>query len=49
MQKFADNPETAKELGNRGYLFSENGDIPDIEKHVCDIEEIYKQLLRSKI
>jgi glycosyltransferase involved in cell wall biosynthesis len=49
MQRFADNPEMAKKLGNRGYLFSENGDIPSIEKHVCDIEEIYKQLLRNKI
>jgi len=49
MQKFADNPKMARELGDKGYLFSENGDIPDIEKHVHDIEEIYKQLLRNKV
>jgi glycosyltransferase involved in cell wall biosynthesis len=49
MQKFVDNPEIAKKLGNRGYLFSENGDIPDIGKHIRDIEGIYQQLLGNKI
>ena len=48
MQRFADNPDWAKELGDRGYLFSDNGDIPNIERHVIDIENIYKKLLGGK-
>jgi glycosyltransferase involved in cell wall biosynthesis len=48
MQRFADSPDLAKELGRRGYLFSGNGDIPDIERHVIDIENIYKKLLGGK-
>jgi glycosyltransferase involved in cell wall biosynthesis len=49
MQKFINNPKLAKDLGNRGYLLNENGDIPSIEEHVCDIENVYKQLAGNKI
>ena len=48
MQKLADNPEWAKKLGNRGYLFSDNGDIPSIEEHILAIENIYERLLGGK-
>jgi len=48
MQKLADNPEWAKKLGNRGYLFSDNGDIPSIEEHILAIEKIYQKLLGGK-
>lgn len=53
MQRFVDNPEKAKELGKRGYLNSESGDIPGIKQQVLDIEKIYARLLvrrdRSKV
>ena len=45
MQRFVDDPELAKRLGARGYVFSENGDIPDVENHVREIEKLYAQVL----
>jgi len=48
MQRLADNPALAKKLGERGYLFSEDGNIPNIGEHVRDIEELYNQLLKCK-
>jgi glycosyltransferase involved in cell wall biosynthesis/MoaA/NifB/PqqE/SkfB family radical SAM enzyme len=48
MQRFADNPGLARELGERGYLFDENGDIPSIEAHVAEIEALYEQSLSRR-
>jgi len=50
MQRFVDDPALAVQLGERGYLFSESGDIPSIDTHVADVEAIYAQVLdqRSK-
>ncbi len=48
MQRFVDDPELAKNLGARGYLFSDSGDIPDIESHVVEIEKLYVQALRRR-
>ena len=48
MQRFVDDPSLASRLGERGYLFSESGDIPGIESHVRDIEGLYEQALRRK-
>ncbi|MCG3174797.1 MAG: D-inositol-3-phosphate glycosyltransferase [Myxococcota bacterium] len=45
MQRLADDPDFAVRLGARGYLFSESGDIPDIDSHVRDIETLYKQVI----
>lgn len=45
MQRFVDDPELAHRLGARGYLFSEDGDIPDVEQHVRDIESLYEGVL----
>lgn len=44
MQKIVDNPTLANTLGNRGYLYSQNGDIPSIEEHVKHIEAIYHRI-----
>lgn len=41
MQLFVDNPELGKQLGKRGYLYSEDGQIPDMEEHVQRIEKLY--------
>ncbi|MEL6698951.1 MAG: glycosyltransferase [Bacteroidota bacterium] len=41
------NPEEMKQLGNRGYLFSSDGQIPDIHQHVADLEDLYESLINS--
>lgn len=41
MTRLAQNPARAKQLGNRGYLFSTNGRIPDIQEHASVLENIY--------
>ena len=48
MQRFVNAPELAAELGARGYLYSETGDVPDIETHVRQIEALYSQVVRRR-
>jgi len=48
MQRLADSPEFAVQLGARGYLYSDSGDIPSIEQHVRDVEDIYERVLRRR-
>ena len=43
MQRFLDNPKLAEQLGDRGYLKCETGDIPGINEHVRSLELHYKQ------
>lgn len=45
MQRLFDDPELARKLGQRGYLFSDDGEIPDIQSHVVDLEEQYKRVM----
>lgn len=45
MQRFVDDPELARRLGARGYLFSDSGDIPDIEQDVREVERLYNRVL----
>jgi len=45
MQRLVDAPELARQLGQRGYLFSDDGQIPDIQSHVVDLEEQYKRVM----
>jgi glycosyltransferase involved in cell wall biosynthesis len=45
MQRLLDEPGLAEKLGQRGYVQSDNGDIPDLETHVADIEAIYRTVL----
>ena len=47
MQRFVDDPAFARRLGERGYVFSESGDIPAIESHVHEVERIY-ELVRQR-
>lgn len=44
MQRLVDDPGLARRLGERGYPFSESGDIPSVDEHVADIEAIYDDL-----
>jgi len=48
MQRLSDDPDLARRLGERGYLQSDSGDIPDIETHVAEIERLYERLLRRR-
>lgn len=48
MQRLADDPALASRLGTRGYLQSDTGDIPSIEKHVDDIERIYARMIKRR-
>ena len=41
MQRLVDDPKFSQRLGNRGYLYSPSGDIPDIDAHVRDVERLY--------
>jgi glycosyltransferase involved in cell wall biosynthesis len=45
MQRFVDNPEFAEKLGQRGYLFSDDGQIPAIEQHILTLEAQYKRVM----
>jgi MoaA/NifB/PqqE/SkfB family radical SAM enzyme len=43
------NPEFMKELGRKGYLFSEDGSIPGIQDHCKELEKLYKTVQQHKI
>lgn len=45
MQRLVDDPKLARKLGQRGYLFSDDGEIPAIQSHVVDLEEQYKRVM----
>ncbi|MDE0703642.1 MAG: glycosyltransferase, partial [Rhodospirillaceae bacterium] len=48
MQQFVDDPALARRLGRRGYLYSQNGDVPAIEDHVRAVERIYERVLKRR-
>ena len=48
MQRFVDDPAFARQLGERGYLQSADGNIPAMRQHVQMIEALYTQVLLSR-
>ena len=48
MQRLVRDPDLARRLGERGYLFSDSGDVPAIEDHVRDIERLYEDVLARR-
>jgi glycosyltransferase involved in cell wall biosynthesis len=48
MQRFVDDPAFASQLGERGYLQSEDGNIPDMQQHVQLIEALYTHVLHAR-
>ena len=48
MQRLVDDPQLARRLGQRGYLFNASGDIPSTEEHVAEIEAIYEGAIRRR-
>ena len=45
MQRLRDDPALARQLGERGYLFSNDGDIPAIDQHIVDLEALYQRVM----
>jgi len=48
MQKAIDNPDQLADLGARGYLYSEDGQIPSKEEHAASVIRYYEALLGKK-
>ena len=48
MQRFVDDPDLARSLGQRGYVFSDDGDVPAIEDHVAEVERLYERILKRR-
>ena len=48
MQRLANDPELAMQLGRRGYLQSTDGNVPDIRNHALAVEGLYSNLLRQR-
>jgi len=48
MQRLVDEPELGPCLGRRGYLQSEDGNVPSINQHVTEIEGLYRSILSTK-
>ena len=48
MQRLADDPSLPTRLGARGYLYSDDGDIPGVEHHVREVEALYDRVLRRR-
>lgn len=48
MQRLADDPDFAQRLGNRGYLQSADGNVPDVQSHALAVEEIYRNLIAAR-
>ena len=48
MQRFVDDPDLARRLGLRGYVFSDDGNVPAIEDHVREVERLYERVLKRR-
>ena len=47
-KKFIADPDWASKLGRRGYLYGDNGDVPDIGEHVLAIENLYRRVISER-
>ena len=47
MQRFVDDPALARRLGDRGYLYDDQGDVPAIDAHVEAVEGVYRRVIRG--
>jgi len=48
MQRLVDDPEYTEQLAKRGYLQSDDGNIPGTAQHVKAVEELYGYVLSTK-
>ncbi|MEI6556428.1 MAG: glycosyltransferase [Paludibacter sp.] len=44
-----EHPETMESLGNKGYLYSPDGNIPDIKDHCQELNNIYNRFINKKL
>tara|TARA_B000000565_G_scaffold216995_3_gene170806 strand:+ start:16942 stop:18243 length:1302 start_codon:yes stop_codon:yes gene_type:complete len=49
MSRLAKDSNLYSRIANSGYLFSANSQIPKMEDHIREIEEIYKKAIREKV
>jgi MoaA/NifB/PqqE/SkfB family radical SAM enzyme len=49
MQRCIDSPELIKNFGKRGYLYTETGDVQDINTHASEIERLYNIAIKRNI
>ena len=49
MRRLADDPALARRLGARGYVQSEDGDVPDMTRHALAVEKIYQDLIHPPL
>ncbi len=47
MQRFVDAPALARHLGTRGYLYSADGDVPSMLRHIEAVKAIYRGVMSS--
>lgn len=48
MARFVEDPALAVRLGNHGYPNAQDGEVPSMEQHSLEIEELYRACLRSR-
>ena len=48
MQRFVDDPELARRLGQRGYAFRDDGDVAGISDHAREVERLYRLVLERR-
>lgn len=48
MERLAANPEWARAMGRRGYLYDSDGEVPDIGDHASAIEDLYQRVIGAR-
>jgi len=48
MQKLASDTALSDRLGRKGYLYSQDGNVPHIAEHVRQIEEVYDSVINAR-
>lgn len=48
LQQAIDNPQTLKKLGERGYLYSPDGSIPDVQQHIKRLITLFESAVKEK-
>lgn len=48
MKYAVSNPEKMKQMGEKGYLYSEDGSVPSIQEHCNELEKIYNRFIPQK-
>ena len=47
MNILSEDPLLAKKLGKKGYLYSEDGQIPGLDEHIKELEKLYDKVIRG--